>query len=129
MVIRIERHATHVKEIVRREGLMDDPVLAGLMILKMANQTNYAIDPEHARRLEALWRNTGRDWTEAESIAGLWAYLHTIGGEVSRKPGSPVVEVALRIGRAVGGVYNKVMNFRHLDLRISRIMSTRPAPS
>ena len=47
---------------------------------------------------------------EAESIAGLWAYAKTYGKEVSRLPGSPVADGALRIGRAVTGVYNKVMN-------------------
>ncbi|WP_437613347.1 EVE domain-containing protein [Sorangium sp. So ce834] len=115
--IRIERHATNPKEIVRREWLVSDPVLAGLRILKMASETNYQVSPEHARRIEALWRNTGRDWNEAESVAGLWAYAQTYGGEVSRLPGTPVAEVALRIGRAVTGVYNKVMNFRHIDPR------------
>lgn len=39
---------------------------------------------------------------------------------MSRGPGSPVADVALRIGRAVGGVYNKVMNFRALDPRDDR---------
>lgn len=73
-----------------------------------------------ARRLEALWLNTGRDWNEAESIAGLWAYAQTYGKGVSRLPGSPVVDVALRIGRAVTGVYNKVMNFGSIDPRDSR---------
>jgi hypothetical protein len=39
---------------------------------------------------------------------------------VSRLPGTPVADVALRIGRAISGVYNKVMNFRHLDPRDER---------
>jgi hypothetical protein len=37
----------------------------------------------------------------------------TFGGSVSRLPGSLVADVALRIGRAISGVYNKIMNFRH----------------
>ncbi|WP_438026352.1 EVE domain-containing protein [Sorangium sp. So ce233] len=118
--IRIERHATNPKEIVRREWLVDDPVLGDLRILKLASGTNYAVSREHAHRVEALWRNTGRDWNEAESLAGLWAYARTYGREVSRRRGSPVAEVALRIGRAVTGVYNKVMNFRHIDPRDAR---------
>jgi hypothetical protein len=53
-------------------------------------------------------------------VAGLWAYAQTYGGPVSRLPDNPVGTVALLIGRAVSGVYNKVMNFRHLDPRDSR---------
>jgi hypothetical protein len=53
-------------------------------------------------------------------VAGLWAYARTLGGPVSLLPSSPVAIVALRIGRAAGGVYNVVMNFRHLDPRDER---------
>jgi hypothetical protein len=73
-----------------------------------------------ADRLERLWVRTGVDWTRSDSIAGLWAYDLTYGREVSKTAGSPVADVALRIGRAVGGVYNKVMNFRALDPRDQR---------
>ena len=86
-----------------------------MRILKMASETNYRIVPNEAERLVTLLRNTGRDWTKAESLAGLWAYCETKGSVVSRVSGSPISEVALRIGRAVGGVYNKVMNFRSID--------------
>jgi hypothetical protein len=48
-------------------------------------------------------------------MAGLWAYARTRGGEVSKRPGSPVADIAVRIGRAVTGVYTKVMNFRAID--------------
>jgi hypothetical protein len=71
-------------------------------------------------RLTALWDRTGRDWTRNESVAGLWAYAQTYGQEVSRLSGTPVAEVALAIGRAVSGVYNKVMNFRAIDPRDAR---------
>jgi hypothetical protein len=50
----------------------------------------------------------------------LWAYHKTYGGEISKRPGSPVALAALQIGRVVSGVYNKVMNFRHLDPRDER---------
>ena len=38
--------------------------------------------------------------------------------------GSPVAETALLLGRAVSGVYNKVMNFRALDPRDQRVGMT-----
>jgi len=103
------------KEVVRRDWLKEDPVASQMRILKFYSETNYPITPSEAQRLAVLVRNTGRDWTREESIAGLWAYAHTLEIPVSRLPGSPVAEIALVIGRAVTGVYNKVMNFRAID--------------
>ena len=103
------------KEVVRREWLVPDPILENLRVLKLRSETNYRLERKEAERLAALVRNTGRDWSREESIAGLWAYQQTVGKPVSLLPGSPVSEVALAIGRAVTGVYNKVMNFRALD--------------
>lgn len=107
-------------EVVQAKWLTDDHILSGLRILRLRNETNYLLTPEQAERLAALWKNTDRDWNRAESLAGLWAYHHTYGGPVSKKAGSPVATVAERIGRVVGGVYNKVMNFRSIDPRDDR---------
>jgi hypothetical protein len=104
------------RTVLRRDWLKEDPILRDLTILKMANATNYEVLPEQAVRLNALWTKTGQDWSRAESVAGLWAYQQTF----DRLPGSPVARVALLTGRAVGGVYNKVMNFRALDPRDGR---------
>lgn len=112
----VERVANN-KETIRREWLQNDPILSDLRILRLAAETNFEIAPPHTIRLEALWRNTGRDWNRTETLAGLWAYHHTFGCPVSITSDSPVAEVALAIGRAVQGVYNKVMNFRSLDPR------------
>lgn len=103
------------KEVVKRNWLKEDPILGSMRILKFFSETNYQIGRNEAERLAALVRNTGRDWNREESLAGLWAYAHTKGQAVSRTAGSPVSEVALTIGRAITGVYNKVMNFRSLD--------------
>jgi 5-methylcytosine-specific restriction endonuclease McrA len=108
------------REVLRRDWLREDPVLRELPNLKMANGTNYSIHPTHAARLMTLWDRTGHDWTRNESVAGLWAYAKTYGQQVSRLPGSPVAQVALSVGRAVSGVYNKVMNFRAIDPRDQR---------
>jgi len=117
---RIERVATGPREIVDRKWLLQDPVVPDLRILKMANQTNYRLTPLQASRLDTLLTNTGRNWNRDESLAGLWAYMRTHGESVSRLSGSPVSEVSESIGRAVTGVYNKVMNFRALDPRDAR---------
>ncbi len=118
-VLRLVRVASK-REVLRCKWLREDPILRDLTILKMSNETSYKISSDHAMRLNALWLKTGNDWNRAESIAGLWAYLKTHGIVVSKLPGSPVATVAQLIGRAVGGVYNKVMNFRALDPRDSR---------
>jgi hypothetical protein len=118
--LRITQTCLGPKEVVRRDWIAADPVLRDLMVLKMANATNYELAPKHAQRLALLVENTGRTWDREECLAALWAYMQTYKHEVSKLPGSPVAEVALAIGRAVSGVYNKVMNFRSIDPRDSR---------
>jgi len=109
-----------VREVIRLKWCEDDPILRDLPNIRMAAGTNYALSNAHADRLAALWSRTGHDWTRDECVAGLWAYAQTYRGPVSHLPGAPVATVALLLGRAVSSVYNKVMNFRHLDPRDSR---------
>ena len=108
------------RKILKRSWMVEDPILSNLSILKMANQTNYIIAEEHEKRIDALWENTGVDWTRAQSIAALRAYNETYGSSVSLLPGSPIAKTSNLIGRAVKGVYNKVLNFRHIDPRDER---------
>src|SRR5262245_18711481 len=105
------------REVIRRNWCLEDPILKDLPNLRMAAATNYRLTPRQALRMDALWSRTGRDWTRNEAIAGLWVYDQTYGQSVSSLPGSPVAKVALLIGRAVSGVYAKVMNFRSVDPR------------
>lgn len=118
--IRLHTKCLAPKEVVRRDWLKDDPLASGIRILKVASETNFLLEPSEAQRISLLVKNTGRPWNTEESIAGLWAYAHTYGKTVSRLPGSHVPTVAVAIGRAVTGVYNKVMNFRALDPRDER---------
>lgn len=115
-VLRLVKVA-NTREVIRADWCSDDPILRDLPNLKMRASTNYRITADQAHRLDALWSRTGRDWTHNESVAGLMAYAETYGQPVSRLPGSPIAAVALTIGRAVSGVYAKVMNFRSLDPR------------
>ncbi|MCC6671548.1 MAG: EVE domain-containing protein [Planctomycetes bacterium] len=108
------------RRVLKREWLKSDPVCRNLLIVKQAAGTNYAVSQACLDRLEGLWERTGKDWTRPECIAALWAYDASYQREVSSSDGSPVAEVALRIGRAVAGVYNKLMNFRALDPRDER---------
>jgi hypothetical protein len=118
--LRTVRVAGSAKEVVQRKWALEDPVLRDMTILKAPNATNFLLTDEQAARLSALWAKTGRNFTYGESVAALWVYKATYGGPVSRLPGSPVADMALRIGRAVPGLYNKIMNFRHLDPRDER---------
>ncbi len=112
--LRIHRVA-HKKGMLQRHWLEDDPIASELTILKMANATNYLVPENQAQRLNDMWRVAGQNWKRAEAVAGLWAYYKTLGREVSRKPGTPVSLVALKTGRAISGIYNNVMNYRHID--------------
>jgi hypothetical protein len=112
--VEVERVADS-KGTIRRTWLLEDPVLESLRILKLASETNYLLTNAEAERLEALWARTGEDWNEAESTAGLWLYARMRDRELSRLPDSPVADMARLLGRAVTGVYNKVVNFRSLD--------------
>jgi hypothetical protein len=103
------------REVIRREWWKNDPILADHLIMKMPNHTTFKLEGDHLSRLEQLWAKTGSDWTYAEAVAGLFAFVETYGHEVSRLRGSPVSDVSLKVGRPLPGVYNKVMNFRSLD--------------
>ena len=105
----------NIREVLRRNWCTDDPILRNLPNLQMQNATNYLISPDQALRLDALGAEQVGDWIRNECVAGLWAYAETYGHPVSTLPGSPVSRIALLIGRAVSGVYAKVMNFRSID--------------
>lgn len=108
------------REFIKRDWWKDDPILRTHLIMKMPNSTTFALEGEVRSRFEHIWSRIGSDWTYADSVAGLHAYIQTYGGEVSKLPGSPIAEVSLTIGRPVTGTYNKVMNFRALDPRDTR---------
>jgi predicted HNH restriction endonuclease len=108
------------KEILKRDWLLEDPVVNTMLILKQATGTNFPLSEGEAHRLEQMWARVGQDWSRSESVAGLWAYASTIGKPVSRLSGSPISVVSRLTGRAVAGVYNKVMNFRSIDPRDGR---------
>lgn len=108
------------REFIKREWLVDDPACSDMLIIRQPAGTNFPLEPREAERLRNLWSKTGVDWSRAESLAALHTYLALYGKQISRKPGSPVADLAMLIGRAVTGAYNKIMNFRSIDPRDSR---------
>ena len=114
------RRVANRREVIKRDWWAEDPILRNHLIMRMANHTTFGLEGPSLDRLGRLWGKTGTDWSYDETIAGLWAYVATKGIPISRLPGSPISETALLIGRAVPGVYNKVMNFRFLDPEESR---------
>ncbi|MBC6982867.1 EVE domain-containing protein [Caulobacter sp. 17J80-11] len=108
------------KTMIKRDWLKGDPAFHDHLIMQMPNHTTFKVEGAHLERLDRLWANVGSDWTYAECVAGLWAYVETHGGPISELPGSTVANVAMLIGRPVSGVYNRVMNYRSLDPRDAR---------
>ncbi len=104
-----------LKDRLKRGWLADDPVLKNMTIIRQPAATNFRLTDAEATRMSAVFSRAGELWDYAECVAGLWAHWRTIDKELSKLPNSPVAEVALKTGRVIPSVYNKVMNFRHLD--------------
>jgi len=117
--LRLDRVAK-TREVIKRAWLKDDPVCAGLQVIKQPTGTNYPVPEHHAVRLRALWERTGMDWSWDESVAAMLVYEELGDQPISKRAGSPVANLALMTGRAIGAAYNKVLNFRALDPRDER---------
>jgi hypothetical protein len=97
--IRLTQVCTSPRAVVRADWLKNnDPVLSSLPIFRFRSQTNYRLSVAQAKRLQDLVVNTGKDWSEEEALAGLYAYVKISGGAVSKKPDSTVAQIALTIG-------------------------------
>jgi len=108
------------KEELKREWLAEDECLRNMLILRQPAGTNFKLTAKEGERLRKMWSRAGQPWSRNESLAGLWAYAETYGKEISGLPSSPVGAVSKLTGRAISGVYNKVMNFRSIDPRDTR---------
>lgn len=113
--VRLRLTRIELRQRFERQWLDDDPIMKGSSILTLRAGTNFRLTNEQAVRLNAVWRRAKAPWSYAETVAGLWAYWKTLGGNISKQPNAPVVLAALRTGRVVKGMYNKVLNFRALD--------------
>jgi predicted HNH restriction endonuclease len=114
--LRVIDHATP-KRVVKAKWLVEDPTCQDLPNFRMRQHVNYPLTVAHANRLGRLWSRTGVDFDRTDLLLALRAYADTFGGVISEKPGQPVANAALLAGRAVSGMYAKVMNFRSHDPR------------
>jgi hypothetical protein len=103
------------KNTLKREWFVVDPIMRGHPIVTIPNATNFSLEGPACERVDRLWAKTGTDWSYEETVAGLYAYVITSDGPISRLPTSKVAEIAVTIGRPVTGLYNKIMNFRAID--------------
>lgn len=113
--VRVRLARIELKERFQRNWLDYDPVMVSATILTLRAGTNFRLTEQQASRLNSLWRRAKVGWTYAEVVAGMWAFKRTLGGQVSRLPGTPVAVAAMRTGRVVQGMYNKVQHFRAMD--------------
>jgi hypothetical protein len=113
--LRLLRIELRLLERFKRSWFDYDPVMSKSAIIKQPAGTNFRLSDAETIRLNALWRRAMVDWDYGEAVAGLWAFWKTKGQQVSRLPGAPVIVAAMQTGRVVGGMYNKVMNFRAMD--------------
>lgn len=100
---------------VKRRWFENDPVLRKYTDLEVSSGNRLLLNFHEGKRLADLVRHAGRDWNREESMVGLLTYIRTQHTSVSQLPGSPVSEAAMLVGRAVRGMYDKVMNFQALN--------------
>ena len=58
VAVRLEPRPRGGNHIVARTVLLEEPLLKGMRILKMRNETNYLLSDVEGERLEVLWRTT-----------------------------------------------------------------------
>jgi hypothetical protein len=64
--------------ILRRDALMTDPALESLKIIRMPNGTNYRVDPEQSQRLDKLWLEAAKEWSNASGV-NHWRMAMSVG--------------------------------------------------
>jgi 5-methylcytosine-specific restriction enzyme A len=73
--IEIEDHLVD-REIIRRAELLDNPELEDLLILRMANNTNYLLNIYHAEKLEELWSSKDIGFSYARLQHELFSFTY-----------------------------------------------------
>lgn len=119
--VRIRLARIELKARFQRNWFDYDPVMSSSMLVKTDTTTEFRLTDEESARVNSLWRRAKTNWTYAEAVAGMWAFKRTFGGQISRAPSSPVAIAAMRTGRVMQGMYNKVQHFRSMDPRDTRI--------
>ena len=113
--VRLRLARIELKARFQRNWFDYDPIMSSSMLVKTDTTTEFRLTDEESARVNSLWRRAKTNWTYAEAVAGMWAFKRTYGGQISRAPGSPVAIAAMRTGRVMQGMYNKVQHFRSMD--------------
>ena len=87
--MRLAKVATS-REVIRRDWCINDPVLRDIPNLRMQAATNYAVTPQQARRLGALWSRTGRDWNRTSPLPACGSIRRPSGKQYRRRPARPL---------------------------------------
>lgn len=103
------------KTFIKKNWLINDPICHDMHLLRNPMGTNFRLNNEQSERISDLINNTGINWTEEDVTSALFTYSRIRDTAFSKDLESEIAKTAIQIGRAVSGVYNKMLNLRHLD--------------
>jgi hypothetical protein len=87
------------------DDIQSDPILLGLSILRAPNATNFKTSDEEAARLRILWERLEGEWNRKDEIDALLAYCD----------GTPLSDLALKVGRPLSNARKKIASFKSFD--------------
>jgi hypothetical protein len=80
---------------INRLSLLEHPILKDLLILKLRQQTNYLISPEHANELQELWASSHNNMQKEKALIDM---EHLIDVEITETEKEQVIKS--RIGQS-----------------------------
>ncbi len=103
------------REFINESALIHEDMFKSWNISKMPSMQLIRLEKQIALRLNFLSSKTGKDYTRADSMRCLLAYLECKELRIGFEGNRVVNQVALETGRLVRSVSAKIYNFRSLD--------------
>ncbi|AZU64999.1 hypothetical protein CHR53_15540 [Neobacillus mesonae] len=76
LVVKLEVLEVRIEEgFISRLSLLEHSVLKDLLILRLRQQTNYLISPDHANELQELWKLSNSNMEEVFDTNDLWNFI------------------------------------------------------
>lgn len=103
------------REFINESALVREDMFKSWNISELPSMQPIRLDRQVALRLDFLSSKTGKDYTRADSMRCLLAYLECKELKIGFEGNRIVNQVALETGRLVRSVSAKIYNFRSLD--------------